>query len=103
MFPRWRTGMLRTASAPRTWAQCGYPCHQLCCLLMGEIMAAAKPIPGIDIGIVAIRRGHSGFFERRAAFRGAKYRQWHLTDVCVLAPLPRFDRAATVSNTPTET
>jgi hypothetical protein len=35
---------------------------------MGEIMAAAKPIPGIDISIVAIRRGHNRLFQKAPIF-----------------------------------
>jgi hypothetical protein len=46
MFQRGRTGMWRTASAPRAWAQCGHPWHQFCRLLMGEIMAALCPFSG---------------------------------------------------------
>src|SRR3979490_1309684 len=46
MFQRVRTGMWRTASAPRAWVHCGDPCHQLCCLLLGEIVAAQCPFSG---------------------------------------------------------
>jgi hypothetical protein len=39
---------------------------------MGEIMAPAKPIPGIDIGIVAIRRGHYRSFRKACRFSQCK-------------------------------
>src|SRR5258705_10644038 len=40
--------MWRTASAPKAWAQCGHPCHQLCCILLGEIVASPRPFSGCN-------------------------------------------------------